>query len=112
MQQILATAGSFWKANRRRIFDYSVLGMFLALAVPHPALAQWTNLVTQVQNYETAIISISASVCVVGLVAAGVGWMTRSHEGLGPVFWGGITITVIGAIILTGSAIISGLQGG
>lgn len=111
MQQILATAGGFLKSNRRRIFDYSLLGVFIALAVPHPALAQWTNLVTQVQSYTTAIVTISASLIVIGLVAAGVGWMTRSHEGLGPVFWGGITITVIGAIILMGNAIVSTLQG-
>ncbi len=111
MQQILATAYGALRANRRRIFDYSLLGMFVALALPHQALADWGSLVTQVQSFKTAIVTISASLIVIGLVAAGVGWMTRSHEGLGPVFWGGVTMVVIGAIILMGDAFVSTLQG-
>lgn len=111
MQQIFATAYGAFRANRRRIFEYGLLGMFVALALPHQALADWSSLVTQVQSFKTAIVTISASLIVIGLVAAGVGWMTRSHEGLGPVFWGGVTMVVIGAIILMGDAFVSTLQG-
>lgn len=112
MQYVFATVWGAAKANRRRIFEYSILGMMLALAFPHAAHADWNNMVTQVQGFKTAIVAISASAIVIGLVGAGFGWLTRSHEGLGPVFWGAVSLIVIGAIILMGDAFVSTLQGG
>lgn len=123
MQRIVATVTavskaylkSAWftvKANRRRIFEFSLLGMFVALAVPHPALADWSQLTTQIQNFKGAIVTACASLIVIGLAATGVGWMTRSQEGLGPVFWGGVTMVAAGTIILMGDAFVTTLQGG
>lgn len=88
-----------------------VLGLFLVVASAHPAAAQFDTMTTTVTNFKTAIVTICSALCVVGLVGAGVGWMTRSQEGLGMVFWGSLTCFVIGALVLVADAIFTAIKG-
>jgi hypothetical protein len=100
-----------FKRPSARVFTYAALwGLFLVL---HPAVsnaAAFDGLTRNINDFKTALTSVSAALVVIGLVSSAIGWMMRSHEGLGPVFWGGITMVGAGSLVLLGDNFVSSIR--
>jgi type IV secretory pathway VirB2 component (pilin) len=104
-----------------RILEHPRFPLFIQLAIygfiafhPAPALAQqnpFSSLTNNICNFKGALVDVAGALTIIGLVTSGVGWMTRSHEGLGPVFWGGITMVGAGSLILLGDNFVQAIQG-
>jgi hypothetical protein len=88
------------------------------IAFAHPAAASASQsyggvfqaLNKNIWDFEAALKDVAAALVVVGLVASAIGWMMRSHEGLGPVFWGGITMVASGSLVLLGDNFVGAIN--
>ena len=103
---------SVLRPSNQRVFVS--MAVWTLIIITHPAAASAANacadgntgpfhaLGTSISDFKTTLTYVSSALVVVGLVASAIGWMMRSHEGLGPVFWGGITMVGAGSLVLLG----------
>jgi hypothetical protein len=113
---LLSFSGSRKRTMSARALAYVAVWGLLACLHPAAASAQQTytgafqGVVSSIDQFKEALVYVASALVVVGLVASAVGWMMRSHEGLGPVFWGGITMVGAGSLVLLGDNFVSAIQ--